>query len=88
MPLHYAAQNGHASVVTLLLERGANIEAKDRVRMRHAAAHGLAHFTARGGGGAAAAAAAGAALATGCVWCPFGSVCLRPRHLVRRALQR
>jgi ankyrin repeat protein len=31
-PLHYAAAEGHASVITLLLERGANMEAKTKVR--------------------------------------------------------
>jgi hypothetical protein len=31
-PLHYAAAFGHASVVTLLCERGADVEAKDEVR--------------------------------------------------------
>ena len=36
-PLHCAAVWGHASVVTLLLERGADIKAKDNVRRTHAA---------------------------------------------------
>jgi ankyrin repeat protein len=35
-PLHNAAQSGHASVVTLLLERRADKDAKDKVRTRHA----------------------------------------------------
>jgi hypothetical protein len=35
-PLHYAAAEGHAPVVTLLCERGANKAATDRVRTRHA----------------------------------------------------
>ena len=30
-PLHYAAENGHTEVVSLLLEKGADIEAKDPV---------------------------------------------------------
>jgi hypothetical protein len=38
-PLYTAAQNGYASVVTLLVERGADVNAKDKVRhathMRH-----------------------------------------------------
>jgi hypothetical protein len=34
-PLHLAALCGHASVVTLLCERGANKEAKNNVRPRH-----------------------------------------------------
>ena len=29
--LHYAAEKGHLEVVRLLLDRGANIEAKDNV---------------------------------------------------------
>jgi hypothetical protein len=37
--LHIAAYNDHASVVTLLCERGANKEAKNDVRTRHARAH-------------------------------------------------
>ncbi len=32
-PLYMAAMSGHASVVTLLLERGADKEAKDEVRL-------------------------------------------------------
>ena len=31
-PLQHAASNGHASVVTLLLDKGANIEAQNGVR--------------------------------------------------------
>jgi hypothetical protein len=31
-PLHYAAQHGYVSIVTLLCERGADKEAKDKVR--------------------------------------------------------
>jgi hypothetical protein len=49
-PLHWAAHNGHASVVTLLCERGADKEAKNNVRTRHhahAAAHVGVHVTAR-----------------------------------------
>jgi hypothetical protein len=53
-PLHFAAAYGHASVVTLLCERGANKEAKDYVRTR-CNTWPRAHCTARGGGGAAAA---------------------------------
>jgi hypothetical protein len=30
-PLHYAAENGHIEIVSLLLEKGANIEAKEEV---------------------------------------------------------
>jgi hypothetical protein len=30
-PLHYAAEGGHTEVVSLLLDKGANIEAKDKV---------------------------------------------------------
>jgi hypothetical protein len=37
-PLHCAAEKGHAPVVTLLLERGANKEAKDIVRSARARA--------------------------------------------------
>jgi ankyrin repeat protein len=32
-PLHYAAANGHASVVKLLAERGADLEATNMVRV-------------------------------------------------------
>ena len=32
-PLHYAARNGKLEVVTLLLDRGAEKEAKDEVRL-------------------------------------------------------
>jgi hypothetical protein len=59
-PLHNAAYYGHASIVTLLCERGADKEAKDNVRTRHAhahahaAAHGCASCTARSGGAAGA----------------------------------
>jgi hypothetical protein len=38
-PLHWAAYNGHASVVTLLCERGADKETKTEVCTRHAHAH-------------------------------------------------
>jgi ankyrin repeat protein len=31
-PLHFAAFKGHASIVMLLLERGADMAAKDEVR--------------------------------------------------------
>src|SRR5439155_15147014 len=31
-PLHFAAEEGHCSVVTLLLERGANTEAQDELQ--------------------------------------------------------
>jgi ankyrin repeat protein len=30
-PLHYAAKNGHAGVITLLLDRGAHVEEKNEV---------------------------------------------------------
>jgi hypothetical protein len=42
-PLHFAASRGHASVVTLLCERGADKEANDNVRTRHAHAHTHTH---------------------------------------------
>ena len=38
-PLHCAASEGHASVVRALLERGANVEAKDMVRCARVASH-------------------------------------------------
>jgi hypothetical protein len=31
-PLHYAVKKGHKEMASLLLERGADIEAKDKVR--------------------------------------------------------
>ena len=31
-PLLFAAENGHLPVIEYLLERGANVQAKDRVR--------------------------------------------------------
>jgi hypothetical protein len=41
-PLHWAAKKGYASVVTLLLERGANKNAKENVRTcHHAHTHAL-----------------------------------------------
>jgi ankyrin repeat protein len=30
-PLHYAARRGHVDIVSMLLDRGADIEAKDEV---------------------------------------------------------
>jgi ankyrin repeat protein len=65
-PLHDAAENGNTSVVQLLLERGANKEAKTNVvRTRHAhacaprcCAWPRAQHKARGAAAAAAAAAA------------------------------
>ena len=32
-PLHYAADNGHAPVVELLLDKGASVAAVDKVRI-------------------------------------------------------